>query len=119
MNLFSALSSAIQANISVRLVGRVLTKVPRGIKRAMNHIRPLYEERMRMYQKHGKNWEGKPVCLGNSVYQRILLTFLTLQNDMLMWFMDEAGPEDLNLRSIALRILSINFAAIHTTSMVS
>lgn len=36
-----------------------------------------------------------------------------------MWFMDEAGKDEQDVRSLTLRILTVNFAAIHTSSMVS
>ena len=35
-----------------------------------------------------------------------------------MWFMDEAQGEEKTIRSLVLRILTVNFASIHTTSMV-
>jgi hypothetical protein len=36
-----------------------------------------------------------------------------------MWCMDKAQGEEQNIDKIALRILLINFGAIHTTSMVT
>lgn len=45
-----------------------------------------------------------------------------LQRDMLMWCMEEAlrrsNSEDNDVENLALRILMVNFGAIHTTSMV-
>jgi hypothetical protein len=41
------------------------------------------------------------------------------QNDMLMWLMSEAKGVERSLEGLALRLLAVNFAAIHTTSMVS
>lgn len=41
------------------------------------------------------------------------------QNDLISWLIAEAPESEQNVEDIALRILTINFAAIHTTSMVS
>ena len=38
---------------------------------------------------------------------------------MLMWLMSEAKGEQRSLKSLARRLLGVNFAAIHTTSLVS
>jgi hypothetical protein len=43
------------------------------------------------------------------------------QNDFLSWLIDEvfeSGPERCNVKELALRIVGLNFAAIHTTTMV-
>jgi hypothetical protein len=40
------------------------------------------------------------------------------QNDMLAWLMDQARGDEKCLRNLTLRVLVVNFAAIHTTSMV-
>lgn len=37
---------------------------------------------------------------------------------MLQWLLEEAKGEERTVRALALRILVINFAAIHTSSMV-
>lgn len=43
-----------------------------------------------------------------------------LKNDMLAWLMDAATPGlEQTSESLALRLLTINFAALHSTSMVS
>ena len=36
---------------------------PAAVKSAAKHLRPVIEERQRMYDKHGKNWPDKPVRL--------------------------------------------------------
>jgi hypothetical protein len=41
------------------------------------------------------------------------------QNDMLMWLMSEAKGVEKSLDGVARRMLTVNFAAIHTTSQVS
>jgi hypothetical protein len=42
-----------------------------------------------------------------------------LQNDMLMWLMSEAKGVERSLEGVARRLLVVNFAGIHTTSLVS
>jgi hypothetical protein len=42
-----------------------------------------------------------------------------LQNDMLMWLMEEAKGIERSLEGLARRMLVVNFAAVHTTSLVS
>ena len=37
---------------------------------------------------------------------------------MLQWLMDTAEGEEKDVRALTLRILTVNFAAIHTSSMV-
>ena len=41
------------------------------------------------------------------------------QNDMLMWLMSEAKGVERSLEGVALRLLLINFASIHSTSLAS
>jgi hypothetical protein len=41
------------------------------------------------------------------------------QNDMLMWLMSEAKGVERSLEGVARRLLVVNFAAIHTTSLAS
>ena len=48
-----------------------------------------------------------------------MLPLLRVQNDMLMWLMDEAKGVEKSLAGVARRLLAVNFAAIHTTSNVS
>ncbi|TCD68632.1 hypothetical protein EIP91_010287 [Steccherinum ochraceum] len=80
------------------LAGRLLTPVPSKIRRAERHLKPLIEERYRMQEELGKDYDGKP-------------------NDMLMWLMDDAVGEERQVDMLARRILTVNFAAIHTSSM--
>ena len=41
------------------------------------------------------------------------------QNDMLMWLMSEAKGVERSVDGVARRLLFINFASIHTTSLAS
>lgn len=40
------------------------------------------------------------------------------KNDLISWLLDDAVSHQRTVRDITLRVLSSNFAAIHTTSMV-
>ncbi|KAL5499081.1 hypothetical protein ACEPAH_1599 [Sanghuangporus vaninii] len=81
------------------LVGEFLTSVPRSTRRALKHLQPIIEYRLAQAEKYGKDWPGKP-------------------NDMLSWLMDD-GPEDekRNAKALTHRILTLNFAAVHTSSI--
>jgi cytochrome P450 len=79
------------------IVGRLLTKVPANIKRAISHVRPLIEAQLEQEKQFGKDWPDKP-------------------NNLISWLLDEAQGSQRNIDNLAIRILAINFAAIHTTS---
>ncbi|KAG6825307.1 hypothetical protein H0H92_004102, partial [Tricholoma furcatifolium] len=68
------------------------------VDRCVKHIQPVVEERRRNMEEHGKDYADKP-------------------NDMLSWLMDAASEEEGKIRSLARRILTVNLAAIHTSSM--
>ncbi|KAG6829008.1 hypothetical protein H0H92_005985 [Tricholoma furcatifolium] len=81
------------------LAGRYFTNVEPQIQRAIRHLRPIIEERIQKEAEYGKDWPGKP-------------------NDALSWLLDLAEGERRTVRNLTMRILVINFAAIHTTSMI-
>ncbi|KAF8507441.1 cytochrome P450 [Gautieria morchelliformis] len=85
-------------NILKPLAARVLTNVPASVERAVKHIRPLVEERQKKIDEYGINYPEKPV-------------------DFLSWLMDEAEGEERSLMNLTYRILHLNFASIHTSSM--
>ncbi|KAH9477541.1 Cytochrome P450 monooxygenase 103 [Psilocybe cubensis] len=77
------------------IVGRLLTTVPSSIKRAMKHIGPQIEAQLE--REKNSSHDDNP-------------------NNLISWLLDEAqGPQRLP-RDLVTRVLSINFAAIHTTS---
>jgi cytochrome P450 len=80
------------------LVGRLLTSVPERIRRASAFIQPILEERLKMEEEFGPDWPDKP-------------------NDLITWLLEAGEGEQRSVRNIAIRTLSINFAAIHTTTM--
>ncbi|KAG5651717.1 hypothetical protein H0H81_007722, partial [Sphagnurus paluster] len=85
-------------NILKPLAGHFLSDVPTTVNRAMRHLEPIILERLRQEEQYGKEWSGKP-------------------NDFLSWLIDQAEGEQRTPRQLTMRILSTNFAAIHTTSM--
>jgi len=80
------------------IAGRLLTPIQAQVKRGMRHLVPIIKDRQRYIDEYGKDWDDKP-------------------NDMLSWVMDNARGDEKSLRNLTLRILLVNFAAIHTTSM--
>ena len=76
------------------LIGNRLTHVKAARRKAEQFIVPIIEERYQLPP------EERP-------------------NDMLTWLMEDAVGEEKDPRNLTLRVLVINFAAIHTTSTVS
>jgi hypothetical protein len=69
-------------------------------------------------EEFGEDWDDKPVRLSTSLNVNFIID-VEEQNDMLMWLMSEANGEERSPESLARRLIGINFAAIHTTSLVS
>jgi cytochrome P450 len=80
------------------IAGRLLTNVHAQVKRGMRHLVPIIKDRQRYIDEYGKDWDDKP-------------------NDLLSWVMDYARGDEKSYRNLTLRILLINFTAIHTTTM--
>ncbi|KAI9434726.1 cytochrome P450 [Lactarius indigo] len=80
------------------IVARVLSNLPSQIRQEMEFIRPMVEERFARMEEFGEDWDDKP-------------------NDLLMWLMSEAKGVEKSLAGLARRMLVVNFAAIHTTSI--
>jgi len=84
-------------NFMKPLAGRLLTNVNAQVNRGMKHLVPIIQDRQRHIDEYGKDWDDKP-------------------NDMLAWLMDNARGDEKSPRNLTLRVLTVNFAAIHTTS---
>lgn len=81
-------------------------------------IGPMVEERWKGLKEYGTEWADKPVRIPFLPTTRHKTQF-TLQDDFLMWLMEDAPPGDLqSTESLATYLIFLNFAAIHTTSMV-
>ncbi|KAG9310147.1 cytochrome P450 [Chiua virens] len=80
------------------LVAHFMTDVPGSTKRGMKHLGPIIEERLKCLKEYGVDWADKP-------------------NDLLSWLLHDApeGPER-TVRLLTTRVLTVNFAAIHTSS---
>ncbi|KAI0261282.1 cytochrome P450 [Gloeopeniophorella convolvens] len=78
----------------------MLSNLPSQVRKEMEFLRPIVEERFARLDELGDEWEDKP-------------------NDFLMWLMSEAKGPERSLEGLARRMLLINFAAIHTTSLTT
>lgn len=96
------LKSAIILNMFSKLlkpaVSYWLRDVPKSIDREMKYLHRLIDDRR---QYLSSTYDGSP----------------EKPNDLLMWLMEEAKGDEQSDRNLALRVLALNFAAIHTTSM--
>ncbi|KAI6159827.1 cytochrome P450 [Pisolithus thermaeus] len=81
--------------ILVPLVSKKLPNTAAGIARAMKHLDPIIRERLKCMKEHGDDWCDKP-------------------NDILQWLMDE--KQEFSTRQLTLRVLTINFASMHSTT---
>ncbi|KAF9236826.1 cytochrome P450 [Melanogaster broomeanus] len=81
------------------LVARFLRKVPASVRRAMELLRPIIEERQKDLDEHSTAWADKP-------------------NDYLSLLMDVAEGSERTVKDLTLRILAVNFSAIHTSSTI-
>ncbi|KAI1787506.1 cytochrome P450 [Ganoderma leucocontextum] len=79
------------------LIGQLLSSARRTMGQAMQHIRPVINERKASMKAFGEDWSDKP-------------------NDVLQWIIDEAVRRNQSDVSILERIFLVNFAAIHTSS---
>jgi hypothetical protein len=78
------------------------------IKQAAQMIKPMVDERRRLYDQYGTNYPGKPArCYRSPLF---VSTNAGGQNDALTWMMDVAeGPAN-RPEEFAARLLHFNFA---------
>ncbi|KAG2154646.1 cytochrome P450 [Suillus clintonianus] len=79
------------------IIGRLLTNTPSSIRRCMAILEPIVQGRLENIEQCKGEWNAQP-------------------NDMISWLIDVSDKEHRNLRSICLRILVLNFAALHTSA---
>ncbi|KAJ7269671.1 cytochrome P450 [Mycena rebaudengoi] len=80
----------------------VLNLVPGFLRPAMKHLEPIIQHRLDMDDKYGANWPE-----GNR------------PNDLLTWFIDEAGagrPERRTPRNLTRKLCFMNLGATHTVA---
>ncbi|TFK17810.1 cytochrome P450 [Coprinopsis marcescibilis] len=82
------------------LIGKLITQIPKTSRGIQKHLGPVIEQRLLNEKKYGSQWEGKP-------------------NDAITWLLDSAPSEHRSIQDIVHRIMMLNVASIHTTSMVS
>ncbi|KAI5999861.1 cytochrome P450 [Pisolithus orientalis] len=79
----------------VPFVSKILPNTAAGIERAIKHLDPIIKDRLRRMRDHGDEWSDKP-------------------NDILQWLID--AKQESTTRQLTLRVLTINFASIHSTT---
>ncbi|CCM06932.1 uncharacterized protein FIBRA_09244 [Fibroporia radiculosa] len=79
------------------LATRLLLSVSKSVARGHELLDPILNERLRLAKELGDDWIDKP-------------------KDLLQWLID-ARPSDVPLTTVPLRVLILNVAAIHTSSM--
>ncbi|KAJ3564007.1 hypothetical protein NP233_g8574 [Leucocoprinus birnbaumii] len=82
-------------------VGKYLTTAQKTLRRAMEYLGPLIRERLRREELHGLHWPDRP-------------------NDLVSWLLDTCTEaKHRTVDDLVMRILNINFASLHTTSMAT
>ncbi|KAF7346947.1 hypothetical protein MVEN_01447100 [Mycena venus] len=81
-----------------RLVGPFISSKDKSFAVALQTLGPLVAERLAKEDELGPDWPAKP-------------------NDLISWLLEDAQGEERTVPALVLRILSTNFAAIHTSSM--
>ncbi|KAH9884927.1 cytochrome P450 [Cubamyces lactineus] len=79
------------------IIGRMTTMVSKNKHILMPMIVPMLQERQRMFEQFGDNWEDKP-------------------RDLLQWILDEGREKGTPFDNIVEKVLLVNFGAIHTSS---
>lgn len=79
------------------LAARFFTRVPAAIRRGRRHLERTIEHRKACLEQYGADWPDKP-------------------NDLISWLLDEAKGEERTIHNLVTRVLTLEFAAIHTTS---
>jgi hypothetical protein len=94
----------------------MLSNLPSQIQQEMDFIRPIVEERFAKWRNLEMSGKGRFVNLSHLYFSHYTAES---QNDMLMWLMSEAKGVERSLGGVARRLLTVNLAAIRTTSQVS
>ncbi|KAL0952913.1 hypothetical protein HGRIS_007128 [Hohenbuehelia grisea] len=80
------------------LIGSILSKLSRTVRRASIHLAPLIEERKKVYEVEGGAFPQQP--------------------ELLSWLVSSASGEERTTEALVRRMLVVNVASIHTTSIV-
>ncbi|EKM60640.1 uncharacterized protein PHACADRAFT_246674 [Phanerochaete carnosa HHB-10118-sp] len=79
------------------LAARLFTRVPAAKRRGCRHLEKIIEHRKACLEQYGRDWPDKP-------------------NDLLSWLIDEAEGDERTVYNLVTRVLTLEFAAIHTSS---
>ncbi|KAF7297713.1 hypothetical protein MKEN_01394600 [Mycena kentingensis (nom. inval.)] len=80
------------------ILGPLISQRRSARRKILGFLRETMEHRIQMDREHGRDWEGRP-------------------NDLLSWLLQFANEdEERTAPALAMRILVMNFAAIHTTT---
>jgi len=118
---FFALSFYLKELKFVRLlnstISKYVTRLPSYVNRTAKHVAPIFEERLRMKAEHDKDSPDREV---NSRLRIIPApnTLTILQNNYISWLLDAVDGNKRTTRDLMLRVLAINFGAIHTSTTV-
>ncbi|KAJ7430919.1 cytochrome P450 [Mycena latifolia] len=80
------------------ILGPLLSTRRSSVRQVLKFIGPLIEARLENEREHGRDGPDKP-------------------NDLISWLLQLAEGEERTVPALALRVLAVNMAAIHTTSM--
>ncbi|KAF6747803.1 cytochrome P450 [Ephemerocybe angulata] len=81
------------------VVGPLVSRVKSTTRKVEAFLRETILERTRIGAKNGAEWERN-------------------QEDLISWMIDAASPESRDVETITSRVMLVNFAAIHTISLV-
>jgi hypothetical protein len=87
-----------------------LLDLTRAEKVVRKYLSPIIDERRKMQEIQGDDYQKPVYPLSESANSKA---------DLIQWLMDSAQGSETETHHLVSRILMVNFAAIHTSSMVS
>ena len=105
-----------EALYTSRLAAYLLANLSPSIAVNLKFLKPIIEERLRKIDEYGLDYPEKPVSsLSQSIWSKNNFYF---QQDLITWMLDVAEGVERSPEHLAFRALNLNFAAIHTSSIV-
>ncbi|KAJ6459072.1 cytochrome P450 [Mycena sanguinolenta] len=80
------------------IIGPLMSPKKEADRRTLEFLGPIISERLAKEEELGPDWPDKP-------------------NDLISWLMQDAAPADKTVPALAHRVLIVNMAAIHTSTM--
>ncbi|KAJ7439781.1 cytochrome P450 [Mycena latifolia] len=90
------------------ILGPLIATRRSSVRQVLKFIGPLIEARLESEREHGRDGPDKPASIAANDYT---------QNDLISWLLQLAEGEERTVPALALRVLAVNMAAIHTSSM--